>query len=727
MTARKTRRRANALTAAVFGYLLIVSMGSPAALAQQEENAPPTAAAGGNDAVVDATTIIYGKEFFERYPNAVSVLDIVRRIPAGNTILNAGNNGNARGFSANDDRILINGKRLSGKANNSAGALGRITVDKLERIEIIRGSSPDIKVSSQESIINIVLNETAGDGSGSWRADGRLAGGSGDAGVGGFLSYGGSFGQLEYFASIENTPFDRQVTQSEKIFDGGGLFLSRLDETENIDQRQKDLTANLTYNFNNGNTLRLNGNLQSDDIARLTNGLLFAPAAAGGADGAILDGTSLRDSVRTGPLWEIGGDYQHKLGEKLSIKFIGLISRNENEFALTEIVTPDTDPESGFMINSGSVATEKIARLSLNWDTGARSDLEIGSEMAINKLDSSFDFFTLQGGSFVEVVIPSSDVLVKETRNESFVVHTFKLNAKFNIESSLFTEYSKIEQTGVGIDRSETFFFLKPSIDFRYNLTKREQVQVSVRRKIEQLNFGDFAASANDDNKAFAGNENLVPEKRWQLEASYEKRLKDDGGRIKLTGIYEIRQDKIELIPVGIDSNGRLISGRGNAGTGRRIGVTLEGSLRLKKLGLPDFLVEPQVNYNHVRITDPFTGQKRRFSDWNAYSAMVVFRHDLTNIGLSYGGQIDFYGPWTNFDVDETTHQKGWGSAELFVEYRLFGGIIVRLEGFNLANRRSTRDRMRFLDGVAGGVLTSQEIRSRLQGRTFNLQLRGTF
>jgi hypothetical protein len=58
----------------------------------------------------DDTTIVYGEEFFAQYPNAVSALDIINRIPAGQRIIQTGSN-SARGFSANEDRILINGRR----------------------------------------------------------------------------------------------------------------------------------------------------------------------------------------------------------------------------------------------------------------------------------------------------------------------------------------------------------------------------------------------------------------------------------------------------------------------------------------------------------------------------------------------------------------------------------------------------------------------------------------
>jgi len=137
---------------------------APGAAQQPDETAQPSQNA-------ESSTIVYGPEFFAQYPNAVSILDIIERIPAGRLLLGTTGVAQARGVSTNDDQILINGKRLSGKTNDSRDVLGRITVDQVARIEIIRGTSPDIKISNQELLINIVLKEgDAAGGSGSTRA-----------------------------------------------------------------------------------------------------------------------------------------------------------------------------------------------------------------------------------------------------------------------------------------------------------------------------------------------------------------------------------------------------------------------------------------------------------------------------------------------------------------------------------------------------------------------------
>jgi len=121
--------------------LLLVAMASTVVAAQDS---------------VDENTIVYDEAFFAQYPNAVSILDIITRIPAGSEIIRT-SGGEARGFSTNEDRILIDGRRYTGKANDSESALERISVAQVLRIEVIRGSSPDIKTSSQESLLNIVM------------------------------------------------------------------------------------------------------------------------------------------------------------------------------------------------------------------------------------------------------------------------------------------------------------------------------------------------------------------------------------------------------------------------------------------------------------------------------------------------------------------------------------------------------------------------------------------
>ncbi|MEE8259005.1 MAG: outer membrane beta-barrel protein, partial [Sphingomonadales bacterium] len=494
----------------------------------------------------NGSTISYGPDFFAQHPNAITALDIIRRIPAGNTILNSGDSGN-RGFSSNDDRILINGKRLSGKSNDSQSALGRITIDKIARIDVIRGSSPDVKVSSQESILNIILKDGAGDGgSGSWRFDAEVKHGP-QVAFGGFLSYGGSLGSFDYFVSLESDPQNRQTIQNELFFDGMSAFTSQLDEVIDRGARSNKFAGNFGYTFKGGQTLRLNALYEDLDFTDINSGILSDPDGMGGL---IFAGNSTRFEFRPRSTIEIGGDFEADFSDVLRLKIIALYSVKDQGVTQSEdFLIEGPMPVDDFVFIDDSEATENIGRASLTWQAAPAHSLEFGLETAINELDVNLVFLENDGsGNLVPVDIPGSQVLIKEVRNEPFFIHSWKMNGKINIDTALVIESFRISQNGVDVNVENSFFFLRPSIDFRYNITDRDQFQISIRRRINQLDFRDFAASASDDDDVIGANADLTPEKLWTLETSYEHRLANDGGRVKLSFEFERRGDRIERI-----------------------------------------------------------------------------------------------------------------------------------------------------------------------------------
>jgi outer membrane receptor for ferrienterochelin and colicins len=97
-----------------------------------------------NEAEDDAT-VTYPAAYFSEY-GVVSVNDMLTRIPGiglaleGNQVPSFGDNN--RGLGATS-QILINGKRLAGKANEASSQLDRIAAEQVDYIEIIRGSSGD--------------------------------------------------------------------------------------------------------------------------------------------------------------------------------------------------------------------------------------------------------------------------------------------------------------------------------------------------------------------------------------------------------------------------------------------------------------------------------------------------------------------------------------------------------------------------------------------------------
>jgi outer membrane receptor for ferrienterochelin and colicins len=665
----------------------------------------------------DDTTIVYGEEFFAQYPNAVSALDIINRIPAGQRIIQTGSN-SARGFSANEDRILINGRRFTGKSNDSQSALERIARDRIARIEIIRGSSPDIKTSSQESLINIVLRDSENASSGSWKIDSEYVRGM-DAALGGLVSYGGKSGNVDYQLSFKRQEQRRNFDLYELHYIGEDVLEQIKSEHDKISYGVDSATASLAFRPNDRHTFQLNGSYADWDVATRAKGLL---ADATGAE----IGNTERYTSEDLPEWEIGADYEIALSDNTEFKILGLATDTWwSMIAGEDFLIEGGIVEDDFQFDIQQRSREAILRPSIKWGFDDRHRYEAGFEIAVNTLSSNFNYYARENGALTPIAIPGSNTRVEEDRKESYLLYVFTPNQKISTEFILAAEHSTITQTGE-TSRSRNFLFIKPGVDIRYDYDSSQQFQFSIKMDVEQLNFGDFAASADIDNNVFSGNTELVPEKKWMYKLSYEKRFANDAGRLVVSGTYEDIEDKIELIPL-IDGSGKVISAVGNVGDARFMQLIVESSLRLAKLKLPNVVVEPRLILMDHELVDPFTGQAREFDFRHSVFFRVGLRHDVTDWGLSYGGVVGFGDDRIRFDYDEIARHNEVTFSSFFAEYNLGSSITLRIEANDLTNFDRGRDRHFYADGVAGGSVTSRVLVEHREGRVYNLSLRGAF
>jgi hypothetical protein len=112
-------------TALAGGFLVLVSIGPARSqeAPQQSSNQPQ----------------VYEPSFFARFAPKTAA-DMVGNIP-GFSITSGSDD---RGFGQARQNVLINGRRVSGKANDARTALGRITAESVVRIEIVDGATLDI-------------------------------------------------------------------------------------------------------------------------------------------------------------------------------------------------------------------------------------------------------------------------------------------------------------------------------------------------------------------------------------------------------------------------------------------------------------------------------------------------------------------------------------------------------------------------------------------------------
>ncbi len=686
------------------------------------------------ETVGDASIVTYEKDYFEQY-TAVTLLDMLQLVPGAKEILDrnrrqrggggGGGNTQERGFGSGGDQILINGKRLAGKSNNIDDTLGRISAEQVEKIELIRGAADGLDVQSQGLVINITMAEGAAQSTTFWQVAAKRYFGRATRPT--FLvSHSGSTGNLDYSASVERKDGGFFFDREEEFFDGAGDKTADQFIDGNFRWQSWAFTSNLTYNFADGGVLRLNG--------------LYEPSDRGGVDVRDKTSDTLRpeiwDNDGKGDEWEIGGDYTRSLGSIGDFKALFVINAEDETWQTNRSRGTGVDE---FIYNdeaSTEYAREKIGRASVTTPIFGNQSLEWGGEVAINTAGGSF--LNLERDAAVDPFDTTSDdvVDIKENRYEVFANHTYNASSSLVIQTSLTTEFSKIIADNLSFgatqpQRNTSFTYLKPRANVRYDISDRDQLRFTAEKKVSQLDFENFVTSFNPRTETLEiGNTNIRPEQIWEFSTTYEHRLANDGGSIEIEAFYHDFKDHITKVdfseyenfaggPISADEFFALQgmpgfdalrdsinfeSKSGNVDSGKAYGVKVRSSIRLGFLNLPQAVVGVSYTYEKKETTDQFTFITRPFDRHSEHTLDFNFRHDITDIGLSYG----FEG---KIESDRITYDLTWawpGSPGLdliaFAEYNVFDGAKLRVEFENIGGRpnRSTfigyNDHRRFDD-----------------------------
>jgi hypothetical protein len=148
-------------------------------------------------------------------------------------------------------------------------------------------------------------------------------------------------------------------------------------------------------------------------------------------------------------------------------------------------------------------------------------------------------------------------------------------------------------------------------------------------------------------------------------------------------------------------------------------------------LGLPNALLTTGLGLRDSEVTDPFLGIKRRMRNNGRWSARMSFRHDITDLALSYGL---FYSNNSNdssgrvaIDIIDIEQRKNQPNLSAFIEKKAFGNITFRFDAQNLSDNEFCRTRTRFVGATAAGVV--EEIEDFCSGNGLKLvfKARATF
>ncbi len=693
----------------------------------------------------DEATVTYPNSYFAEYA-PVTAKDMLDRIPGvGSTtgggssssggFRGGGGGGGGRGFGSGSgsSEILINGKRTAGKNNQTSAILDRITAEQVDYIQLIRGTSGELDVRGSGMVVNIVTLEDLSNSAMQYQVNADYQD-DGHFQPGANLSYSNRIGGLDLVLSAVAEPrYGHEESEEDSVL-GNFALNDRVVEERTTEQTSYDLTANLGYEFSERTSARFNALFSQNDNPTETE--------RSTTDFTVFPNTVLNqfdDTPGDQDNWEIGGDFEtfFESGERFKVLFV-MNQDNRDSTRERFDILDDGSWEKNLFLKSGSVTEEEIVRGSYTMDIFTGQDIEFGAERAVTSLDSNLALGILSSGGtpspafggLMPVPVSNANSKVEETRYEPFVIHNWIINDRMSLESTLLYEYSEIEQKG-DVDNKRDFDFVKPKMDFRYDLTPTLQLRGSIEKRVSQLRFSDFVAATDDqdeDSNTFAGNANLTQMWFWKYDFQTEYRLPNDAGVINANLYYHDHRDMIDRIDV-TRSEDNLESANGNIGGGYMYGLRINASVRMHMIDMPNLLVSSNWNVQDSEIEDPFTGKDRRFSRFGRGRWSVSFRHDIPEYSLNWGASWNnrFDGNEKRYDIDDVLDMRGDPSISVFAEWISPGGTSWRFDAHGLGPNDQCRERMRFVGRLSAGILEEIENRCSTRGVTTSLKITGTF
>jgi outer membrane receptor for ferrienterochelin and colicins len=657
---------------------------------------------------------VYEPAFFARFAPKTAA-DMVGNIPG----FDIKSGGEERGFGQASQNVLINGRRVSGKSNDAATALGRIAADTVLRIEIVDGATLDIPGLSGQ-VANVIAKVDAL--SGNWNVRPEFRENLQPSWYNGSLSANGKAGGFSWSVGVRATEFHNGHDGPGVITNGAGIVTDVRREGFNGAGEEPEVDATLTYETVGGSVANLN-----------LSGRYFN--FVGRED-------SFRDAINLPPEnrftfigedergGEIGADYEFDLGPG-RLKLIGLQRYEDGDDLVTVESYVQGNAPQGVRVLEHAEAGESILRA----EYGLRAfggDTQIAAEGAFNYLDVATDFGTRQAdGSYLLAPLVDGTARVEERRGETNLSYSRKLSDKWSVQSSLGVEYSELVQTGP-LGKAREFVRPKGFLALVWKADDTLDISFKAERRVGQLDFGDFLSEVDIQNdNTREGNGDLVPEQSWIGSAEINKKL-GKWGAVKLVLDSRLIEDVVDQIPIGATG-----SGVGNVPEATAWSVAGSGTINFDPVGLKGLQFSFNWRYGDSKVDDPLTGIPREISYTSKLNGDMSLRWDVPDTPWTLVAGLEEFQSYPGYRLDQIGRNWTAPSTNFFsIENKDVYGLKVRLQVVNLNDTSENFKREVFMSADPSdptlprrrtNPLDFTEERHRTFGPIIRLNVSGTF
>ena len=697
----------------IAAYTLIAGLGFVALSAErthareigtQESDAQEATVPVAED--IGAQARIYTPADFTRFAPR-NALDLLNQVP-GFQIEGASGE---RGLGQASGNVLINGQRLSSKSESARDQLRRISVGDVVQIEIIDGTTLDIPGLTGQ-VANVIVEASGISGqfeyAPEWRQIGDLAWLNGSA------SITGASGPVAYTLALRNEDDTGASSGPALRFDRNGALFERRDSEIRRRRQSPKLSGSVRWDIRPGVIANLNASHEWTFVRRTSDERRTDGA---GENALLVERLTDEDVVR----YELGGDIAFPMiGGRL--KLIGLAIGEDTDYVTTELLAREAGGDfAGARFAQLGDSGERIARAEFGW-SGGGADWQIAGEAAFNTLDQVASLFEIDAdGDFVELDYPEGVGGVSENRYNGSLSYGRPLGDTLSLQATIGAEQSTLTQTGAAAT-SRSFFRPKGAVSLAWNPRDDIDLTFSARRRVGQLEFGDFLARVFiGDDRENAGNSDLRPPQSWEFEIEARKDFGPWGNATLTLFDYRI-EDLVDIVLVdGGESPGNIDSAR-------RTGIGFNGTLELAPLGIAGAKIDAELEWQDARLDDPLDGAVRSISDADPYRVDIEYRHDIPGSMIAYGASVYARADEPYFRITETGFEReGPFFGGVFVEHKDLLGLTVNLRVGNPWLGRDTSIRTVFDGPRNSAPILFVEERDRRFGRQLRLSVKGSF
>jgi outer membrane receptor protein involved in Fe transport len=558
----------------------------------------------------------------------MGALDVLSNVPSVSVDIE----GNIKLRGNSGVQILINGKP-SVLSDDPSSALGTITADMIESIEVITNPSAKYDASGTSGILNIILKKEENKG-----FNGSISVNTGiphNHSIGGTINYrtkkfnlftqfGAGYRSLPNYDEGENKNL---VNSSSIISDGIGY------RNENF----YNLTLGTDYYINDFNTLTLSGNVAYEVEQQPSESNFY-----------LYDGTNTLTNhyQRTEVTSALNPKYQYDLQYKKQFKNnkdhslqISALGRyfgkdQSSEFTNTPIfgenVFSNQQTETKFFQSDQTYKVDYINpfRKKFNLEAGALYDInDVGNDYAVYNYDTD---------EFVLDTSLTNNFTFNQKVLAGYATGSYE-GSKWGVKLGLRAENTdlstELTNTGETNDRNYTNFF--PTIHTSYKVSNKVQFQAGYSKRIFRPRLWDLNPFFNIRNNYSirTGNPNLMPEFADSYEFTgifYIKKLTLN------TSIYYLYTTDVKETITYFD-DGVTISKPENVGVNHKLGLELNWKYAANKW----FTANGDMNYGYFNRIGTFEAQNFNFTG-DQFSAKVTTKFKLKwDIDLEFSGNYE--------------------------------------------------------------------------------------